>query len=622
MIPFWPEPYPDELTYSIFARYHYLSCNISYKDTIHDLFGSKTACAVMDLPNRLQKLCEQLPDGSTITADSIIQKNTLFPLFQPFLPNERVIQIIRMMKGSKKGGKIHTTSGIMASGISSPRYLRICPKCVTEDEERYGEAYWHRAHQVSGVFLCFYHHTWLLESNIAVSCPMNKHVFKLLTRDSIEKVIKPEDGDNLFNRYFKVAEAVHWFLNNSVDPPGLVAIKKRYVAYLLKRDLATYSGRIRQNEVIDEFTAFFGSGFLQNVKSKVDYGQDNWLSKLLREPRTSTHPLRHILLMIFLGVSPEEFFKKPKLKFNPFGNGPWPCLNPASRHYHHNEIKEVHISMDSKLKVPVGNFRCTCGFAYSRRGPDMKESDRYRIGRIKSFGPVWLEKLSSLSSESCLSLREIARQLNVDPGTIKNQLQKINTPMVAKKIDEYLILKEKYRSYWLRVFLSNPKMGRKELRYLAYAEYVWLYRHDREWLNEHLPSRKNQRKLIFKRVDWGKRDLELSEQVFSAAFKLKSKAGRPIRLTISLIGKEIGQQMLLEKHLAKLPETKAIFEKIIESKEEFQCRRVRYTIEKIKKDGEPLMVWKVIRKAGLRPGFSPRVASEIMNFIDKEMSLQ
>lgn len=39
MISFFPTPYEDELLYSILARYHLRSGNISYVDTNKDLFN-------------------------------------------------------------------------------------------------------------------------------------------------------------------------------------------------------------------------------------------------------------------------------------------------------------------------------------------------------------------------------------------------------------------------------------------------------------------------------------------------------------------------------------------------------------------------------------------------------
>ncbi|WP_396953993.1 TnsD family Tn7-like transposition protein [Neobacillus niacini] len=40
----------------------------------------------------------------------------------------------------------------------------------------------------------------------------------------------------------------------------------------------------------------------------------------------------------------------------------------------------------------MGIFRCDCGFIYLRTGPDLEEKDRYKITKIKQFGPVWEAK--------------------------------------------------------------------------------------------------------------------------------------------------------------------------------------------------------------------------------------
>ncbi len=42
MLPFFTNPYPDELLYSAVARYHFYSGNIDCKDTLEELFGSRS----------------------------------------------------------------------------------------------------------------------------------------------------------------------------------------------------------------------------------------------------------------------------------------------------------------------------------------------------------------------------------------------------------------------------------------------------------------------------------------------------------------------------------------------------------------------------------------------------
>ena len=38
MLPFFTNPYPDELMYSAIARYHFYSGNIDFKDTLEEYF--------------------------------------------------------------------------------------------------------------------------------------------------------------------------------------------------------------------------------------------------------------------------------------------------------------------------------------------------------------------------------------------------------------------------------------------------------------------------------------------------------------------------------------------------------------------------------------------------------
>ena len=43
---------------------------------------------------------------------------------------------------------------------------KYCPKCALRDRECYGEAYWHRVHQLQGVTVCPEHGVPLIESAV------------------------------------------------------------------------------------------------------------------------------------------------------------------------------------------------------------------------------------------------------------------------------------------------------------------------------------------------------------------------------------------------------------------------------------------------------------------------
>lgn len=61
MLPYFPASYPDELLYSVLARFHRHTCSVSPKRTMDDLFGNRDARATVDLPGHLGSLSRRLP---------------------------------------------------------------------------------------------------------------------------------------------------------------------------------------------------------------------------------------------------------------------------------------------------------------------------------------------------------------------------------------------------------------------------------------------------------------------------------------------------------------------------------------------------------------------------------
>ena len=401
----------------------------------------------------------------------------------------------------------------------------------------------------------------------------------------------------------QIAEKIEWLLNHQIKSLGLTEIRKRYLLYLQKSDLVSNNSRIRQRELIKAFTGFYGEAFLESLNSRVDDSMDNWLSRLVRKPRNTCHPVRHVLLMIVSGINPEQFFIEKAEKEYPFGCEPWPCLNPVCRHYRKLVIHKIVITKDSKLKCPVGHFTCSCGFSYSRRGPDQNQLDHYTIGRIHSFGLVWQKELIRLATIENISIRGMAYRLNVDSKTIIKQLSHItlnHVEIIAPKTGNI----ENYRQQWIDVIEQNPGKSRNELRKLVYAIYAWLYRNDQKWLITNLPEQLKREKYDSKRVDWNKRDEYLVHQVFKAEKKIReSEQFETTRLSISSIGKEIGELMVLQKHLDKLPATWEALKTVVETKEQFRIRRAKTAVSQIIERGDSLQPWRIAKEAGIRPEF-------------------
>ncbi len=215
-----------------------------------------------------------------------------------------------------------------------------------------------------------------------------------------------------------------------------------------------------------------------------------------------------------------------------------------------------------------------------------------------------------------MGLRATAKELRVDPNTISRYVALLDLtpswtknksqikPKKALLIDPEKIKRQK-RSAWLNLQQENLKLSKTEIRKLAPDDYAWFYRRDRNWLNNNSPKLK-QPKASVNKVDWNVWDGEILAQAQSAIAILLQKE-KPVRITISRIGSSLGLKALLEKHLDKLPQTKACLESMTETVEDFQIRRIKWTIAKLDRQGEEIKEWKISRLAGLPEDLSDRV---------------
>ena len=90
MIAFFPDPYPEELLYSVIARYQERVMVIDRKTALLDLFGTSNALAVIALPSHLGALVSNLPSGNPYSPELLIKRHTLLPYFAPFLERDQL----------------------------------------------------------------------------------------------------------------------------------------------------------------------------------------------------------------------------------------------------------------------------------------------------------------------------------------------------------------------------------------------------------------------------------------------------------------------------------------------------------------------------------------------------
>jgi hypothetical protein len=341
----------------------------------------------------------------------------------------------------------------------------------------------------------------------------------------------------------------------------------------------------------------------------------------VRKHRKVFHPIRHLLIIRFLFQDISTFFDDVK-DDKTFGEGAWTCFNSASKHYLGKVITSVSVSYSHDAKKLIGTFSCSCGFVYSTSDVLVPHSDRLSFGKIKSFGKIWERKLKKLLGERRVSLREAARQLKVDTKTVIRHAERLKLITVKQKAigeiqsdsqESENSANENSRTVWLKARKDYPALSKTALRKKFPADFIRLYRNDRKWLEQNSPKRK-QFIVENKRVNWAERDGRILISVQNTVRILQQQTP-PVRITIGNVGRILGLRALLEKHLNKLPHTKAFFLSQIESVEQFQIRRIRWSAQELFARNSIVKVWEVMRFAGIKSSCSKTIRQTVENAV-------
>ncbi|SIR38457.1 TniQ protein [Domibacillus enclensis] len=484
MLPFFTDPYPDELLYSSIARYHFYSGNTNYRDTIEELFKKRSVIPSVEIGSNFSILAKQL--GPSYSIESLLNKHTIYPYYSLFLSKQRQQEIIEDVQGDGKG--LYGRLGMVSGGICKKNALYYCPKCVIKDIHQYGEPYIHREHQLEGIDYCA-HHELKLKKYITEFETQSR--FEYIRFDSKHLDLSPpkeSELDKFEVIQVKLAKMAYQLLQLPINQFSRETINLKYRTLLRDRNLIALSNTVRQNQLQKEFQSKLPFTFLEKYESRID-GDDtyNWLKVIVRNLKRHVHPFRHLLMLYFLEQDVDSFIQV-EIDKGPFGEGPWPCLNKVALHYRQNVIDTVTLKRDFTGTKPAGFFSCSCGSVYTRKGPDKVEYDKYHINYIKEYGHIWMEKLYQLEKEG-LHLKLIAKELGVHPQTAKSYLD-AKEELIERKTETNERLIKQYREELLQAMERFPNYRRTQLLEQFRKPYRYLYKHDKEWMLANLPAKK------------------------------------------------------------------------------------------------------------------------------------
>jgi TniQ/Tn7-like transposition protein D len=306
----FPDPYPDELLYSICARY---SDRMQYPYAhaiIVDLFGRKGFLAITDLPSHLGRLVTNLPQKDYYTVDNLIDNHTLFPFYAPFIHFSFRPKQIRVCMEGYESQQIYPLIGLRLCGVDLQEWLRFCPLCIEEDRRAFGECYWHRVHQIPGVEICVKHAVYLQNSSIHKWKARPRYAFF-----SAEEVVKVQPLNTLNSSnpgdrvLLHIARSASWLIQQR--NLSIASLGGQYNSVLFDQQISSRDGliyRVDQDKVLRQFKNRYDDHILRYFNRRFDeeFGKI-WPIDFVKRSDIY-HPVHHLLFIHFLGYKIEDFF--------------------------------------------------------------------------------------------------------------------------------------------------------------------------------------------------------------------------------------------------------------------------------------------------------------------------
>ncbi|WP_194914594.1 TniQ family protein [Azospirillum sp. INR13] len=308
MLPYFPAIYPDETLYSVVARYHRHTAANSVKETLIDLFGSRAVRLTPVLVGRLGDLARRLPPDRNLTPERLALSTTFYPYcvaYEPAPVRHAVLSgLIR-----PAGDRADAGWDIAAGPAHFPAALRCCPVCLVEAAERFGEAYWRRAHQLPGVMLCPEHAVPLITADTAGRAESQRLIPAPLLSDFAKPSLPA------WARHGPCATLLLDIARRSCLLLSALPAEKTATTRLdalAARGLTEGPTRADHRASCEAF-----AGFVDPIRSVLpEVRGTNWLRSMTNPDGPPIHPLHHVLFDLLLETLPVASLPKAPATFS------------------------------------------------------------------------------------------------------------------------------------------------------------------------------------------------------------------------------------------------------------------------------------------------------------------
>jgi hypothetical protein len=558
-----PDLLPDETLFSWASRYHLLACHPLSTTTSALLFGHCRAGLCHDLPGGLDYLVAHTGEklGSV---ETILQERTIAPSLLTFQTRERVSELIHQL-GASSVGSLKYRLGLLTSQFRANFPLKACPVCMADNLKNYQVAYWHRAHQLPGVWICLEHCAPLLEAQCKTN-GVNRFGWLL---PAAAKLGRPLDStgqpvtaiaNDALHRLARCAQVLAGRSMREVLEPASVV--RTHTMALIKAGYATRTGKPKLSLAARDYLSHCDQlrivPELAGLPATLACATQH-LRRLLCLNRFVRHPIHQLTMISWLYPTPDAFL----VNLNAADTGPCPLGETVG-----SSSREPAV-IDPGLMFRLSTGTVSARAAAKLAGVDIKTlmvkaaSQGIEIKRRPK--KIKTDRYAAIVDDlsSGLDKTMVASQYDISINTVTTILRTYSGLQSRWHAIRQQRAQKAARNSWQAVRDTNPGLATKALRLIEPAAYAWLYRHDRDWLRSHAVSPRVTR--LGRRVDWDARDAELAQIVRQAALEIFKASPNMRRIGLQALYQRLPALRVRLSALVRLPLTRRVIEQITQA---------------------------------------------------------
>lgn len=521
---------PGETLFSLVSRHHYFRGHVLAAHTCEEFFGHRRAGSQHDLPSRLSQFVRRTR-GCFGDVEEIAKHHTLLSSYAAFLPPDELKNAVVSMSGDSVA-HLKFRLGILTSRFRANHPLKACEACIDADRAAFGWAYWHMEHQFPGVWICQKHGQLLRESTLKATGVERfewhlpaEETFRSWPVELHEAMQREQVALQSLSEL--VCELVSQAPEGSIDASRLQEV---YRVELARRAWVTSGGSLRMTAIaasyLDHVKHLRVLPELEALPVTLEEAAIQ-LGRMLRPPRSGTHPLRHLVLINWLFGSAEAFRQCYLSAVRSITT-----LSPGTVLHEEQSAKDAKDLRRDQLVVLLSGQNQSLRMAAKSLGVDVGTAMAWAAQAglsvprrpKKLTGHLRRQAITDLQSGADKAV--VAANAGVSVITItKLLLSEVGLHAAWCQARETKA-RVSARQAWEELLQTHKGLGVKFIRALNPSAYIWLYRNDRAWLDDHKPDRPAETMALGRaRVMWDARDEALSEVVKRAVLELRKRLG-------------------------------------------------------------------------------------------------